>query len=103
MGSKSRSKGKLAEQEVVRLCREHGLQAQRTWYLAQSPDAGERVRDVRIGSRYYQVQIDGSGFARIYRELDGVEGFIFRADRLPWLIAIPFETYLGLIGGRHQR
>ena len=100
VGAHSRSKGRRGEQEVVRLARAAGLEAARTWHLAQSPDATERVRDVQMGNDSYQVQINKNGFERIYQEVAGVRGFIFRRDRGEWLIALRLADYLELLRGR---
>ena len=100
MRSLSRSKGKRGEREVVRLARSGGLEAERTWHTAQSPDAAERVRDVQIGDSFYQVQITKDGFECIYRELAGVRGFIFRRDRGEWLVALRLADYFELLRSR---
>jgi hypothetical protein len=99
MGLKSRRKGANGEREVVTVARAAGLESERTWHLAQSPEAAERACDVRIAGQPYQVQIDRDGFARIYRELAGVRGYIFRRDRGEWLIALRLGEYLDLLRG----
>lgn len=98
MGARSRRKGADAEREVVRLARAAGLPARRCWELAQSPDPTERARDVRIGSDFYQVQVARDGFERIYAELEGVRGFIFRRDHDEWIVALTFADFLSLLG-----
>jgi len=57
MGAHSRSKGRRVEQEFVSLARAVGLDARRSWKLAQHPAASERVKDVQIAGEFYQVQI----------------------------------------------
>ena len=99
VGARSKAKGKRGEREVVALAKAAGLEAARTWHLAQSPDASERVRDVQIGDDSYQVQISKNGFERIYHEVAGVRGFIFRRDRGEWLIALRLTDYLDLLRG----
>lgn len=71
----------------------------RTWQTAQSPDETERACDVRIAGQPYQVQISKDGFERIYRELAGVRGFVFRRDRGEWLIALRLADYFDLLRG----
>lgn len=99
MGLKSRSKGKRGEREIVALALSAGLEAERTWHTAQSPNAAERCCDVRIAGQPYQVQIGKDGFGRIYRELAGVRGFVFRRDRGEWLIALRLADYFDLLRG----
>jgi Holliday junction resolvase len=53
MGMHSRAKGKRGERDLVALARQHGLAAERTWHLAQSPDPQERCCDVRIEGKAY--------------------------------------------------
>lgn len=76
-----------------------GLRAERTWHTAQSPHEAERVCDVRIAGQAYQVQIAQDGFERIYQEIAGVRGFIFRRDRGEWLIALRLADYFELLRG----
>ena len=99
MGAHSRAKGKRGEREVVALARVAGLDAERTWHTAQSPDAGERACDLLVAGMPYQVQVSKDGFERIYRELQGVRGFIFRRDRDGWLVTVRLDDYLALLRG----
>lgn len=88
MGAHSRTKGRRAEQQVINAARAVGLRAERTWHLAQHPDPTERVKDVQIAQ---------DAFERVYRELAGVRGFIFRRDRGEWLVALRASDYLELL------
>jgi len=97
MGLKSRAKGKRGEREVVALARAHGLRAERTWQTAQASDPAQRAKDVKIGEHFYQVQVEAGGFGRIYREMEGVQGFFFRRDRGEWLIALRATDYLTML------
>jgi len=97
MGLKSRRKGANGEREIVALAGAAGLRAERTWHTAQSPDATQRACDVRIAGQPYQVQISKDGFERIYLELAGVRGFVFRRDRGEWLIALRLADCLDLL------
>ena len=76
MAKFSRAKGRAAEQQVILLAKKHGFDAERCWTLAQSSNPADRVKDIRIGPDFYQVQVSADGFERIYRELEGVRGFI---------------------------
>ena len=81
----------------MRLAIDHNLTARRSWELAQHPSASERVKDVEIAGQAYQVQIAQDGFERVYRELEGVRGFIFRRDRGEWLVSLRLADYLELL------
>ncbi len=97
MAAKSRRKGARAEREVIELARQHGLQAERTWKNAQAADSRERVRDVKIGPDFYQVRVEAKGFARMYREMEGVRKFFFRRDRGKWLVTLRAQNFLRLL------
>ena len=97
MGLKSKRKGRLAEREIVRLAWQHGLPTKRTWQTAQATDLVIRACDLEIEGQPYQVQIDSKGFTRMYRELKGVQGFFFRADRREWLVVLRAQDYLLLL------
>ena len=74
VGARSRAKGKRGEREIVALARAAGLNAERTWQTAQSPDAQERCCNVRIAGRAYQVKRQRDGFAPLYDGLEHVSG-----------------------------
>ena len=97
MAARSRSKGKRGEREVVAMARAAGLPAERTWHLAQSPDAEERCCDVTIAGRPVQVRLRGKGFAVLYGALEGVEVAFLRSNRREWLAVLPAEAYLRLL------
>ena len=97
MGLKSKRKGRLAEQEVVRLARAVGLPAERTWQIAQATDSTLRRCDVLVAGRKAQVKVAADGFRKLYAVLEGVELAFLRADRSPWLILLPAEEYLRLL------
>jgi len=99
MGATSRNKGKRGEREVVALARQYGLPAERTWQAAQSPDPDARACDVRIAGQPYQVKRSRDGFRGLYRELERVAGLFLRADGQPWLVVLPAEDFLRLLGG----
>lgn len=100
MGLKSKRKGRLAEQEVVRLARAAGLPAERTWQTAQATDPTLRRCDVLVAGHKAQVKVAADGFRTLYDALDGVEMAFLRADRCSWLVLLPAEDYLRLLAER---
>lgn len=102
MGLKSKRKGRLAEQEVVRLARAAGLSAERTWQTAQATDPTLRRCDVTIAGRRAQVKVAADGFRKLYEVLEGVELAFLRADRSPWLVLLPAEKFLHLLTKRAE-
>ncbi len=99
-GKRSRRKGAAGERELVRLARAAGLSAERTWHLAQSPDAGERACDVRIAGRPFQVKRSRDGFGTLYDGLEHVAGLFMRADGKPWIVVPRAKDYLRLLRGQ---
>jgi hypothetical protein len=102
MGSKSRQKGKRSEREVTALARQYGLTATRTWESAQSPDPAARACDVEIAGQPYQVKIQRDGFGTLYRELEGVHGFLFRHDRGECLVLLKASGYFRLLSRQRE-
>ena len=100
MGLKSKRKGRLVEQEVVRLARQHGLPAERTWATAQAVDSTLRRCDVLVAGHKAQVKVAADGFRKLYEVLEGVELAFLRADRRLWLVVLPAEDYLRLLAER---
>lgn len=96
-GSRSRRKGPDGEREIVVLARQHGLKAQRTWHLAESPDPAERACDINVAGLRAQVKIAANEFKGLYDALDGVEVAFLRADRRPWLPVVPAERLIALV------
>ena len=88
MGLRSKRKGRRGEQEVVRLARQHGLPAERTWATAQATDPTLRRCDVKVAGRLAQDKVASDGFRTFYEALNGVEMAFLRADRRPWLAAM---------------
>jgi hypothetical protein len=97
MGKHSRRKGADGEREIVSLAHAAGLDASRTWHLAQSPDAAVRRCDVRIAGRAYQVKRSRDGFGPLYEALSNVAGLFVRTDGREWLAVLPAETLLQLL------
>jgi Holliday junction resolvase len=97
MGMKSRRKGRRAEQEIVRLARQNGLDATRTWHTAQAANPHVRRCDVTIAGRTAQVRVRGNGYKAVYDALEEVEIAFLRADGRPWLAVLPAERLLALL------
>ena len=97
MGARSRTKGAIGEREIVRLARAAGLDAERTWQTAQSPDVTVRACDVRIAGLPVQVKITANGFGSLYGALEGVELLFVRADRHEWLAVVRAQELLRLL------
>lgn len=98
MSSTSRNKGKKAEREIVNLARQAGLDAGRTWHLAQSPDATERRCDVVIEEKRCQVKKGyGGAFRKLYDGLQDVDFLLLRSDREAWLATVPAEKLFELL------
>lgn len=72
MGLKSKRKGRRAEQELVRLARQHGLRAVRTWQTSQSSNPTERRCDVLLEGRPVQVKMSADGFGQLYSSLEAL-------------------------------
>ncbi len=102
MGARSRRKGADGEREIVALGRQCGLEAERTWHLAQAADPAERACDVQIAGRAYQVKRSRDGFRQLYRELEHVAGLFVRADGEEWLVVLRAEDLLRLLGERRE-
>src|SRR5512147_394005 len=94
MGKSQRTKGKAAEREVVNLAREFGLQARRTWHLADSELPFERCCDVEISGKAHQVKRRKRAYSDLYEALRGVRAAFVRADGREWLVVLPAKQYL---------
>ena len=49
-----------------------------------------------------KVRADGNGFKQLYGWLEGVDALAVRADRRGWLVVLPLEVLLALIGNPVQ-
>jgi hypothetical protein len=103
MGAFSRSKGRRAEQEVVLLARQHGLEASREWQNAQSADPTVRRCDCLIGNKRAQVKVAADGYSKLYAGLQDVELLFVRSDRQPWLCVLRAEKFLELLKGNKEK
>ncbi len=106
-GLHSGSKGKRGEREIVRLARQHGLQAERTWSLAQSSNPVERRCDVLIHCGNgeglpVQVKLRQDGLSPLYEALDGVKVAFVRSNRRGWLAVLRADDFLKLLAGQRK-
>ena len=87
MGAKSRTKGRAAEQELVKLAKSYGLTAERTWQNASSNDPLIRNVDVVIAGRKCQSKRVRK-LPQFLRELlpEGCDMGFVREDDGEWLV-----------------
>jgi hypothetical protein len=98
MGLMSRRKGARCEREVVDLHRDIGIPAERIPLSGSM--GGSYAGDVKVpgvGVAEVKVKANGGGFGMVYRWLEGRELLFMRADRAPWVVAMPWSTYERLI------
>ena len=103
MGLKSQAKGRRSEQEVVRLARSHGLDADRLWATAQSSDETTRKCDVMLHGLRTQVKLTASGFKKVYDALAGVDCAFVREDHKGWLVVLRAEDFLRMLRADRER
>jgi len=98
MGRASRDKGLRGEREFAELVSGHRVPLSG----AQNGFENDVLVPTPIGTLRADVKRRGSGFTTLYRWLDDEREkpdiVAFRADRKPWLVAMPVETFLKLIG-----
>jgi hypothetical protein len=93
VGRSERRKGVEAEREFARL-----IGGER---VPLSGAAGGRYAGDVIGlGMRWECKRRKDGFKRLYDWLDGADALAVRADRRPWLVVMPLETLLALIGDR---
>lgn len=84
-----RGRWSAGEREVVALARSLGLQAERTRWLPT---------DLEIEERPYEVKRRHNGLGRLYQWLGCNAGLFLRQDGQPWLVVLPAEDFLRLLG-----
>jgi len=98
MGRASRDKGLRGEREFAELVSGHRVPLSG----AQNGFENDVLVPTPIGTLRSEVKRRGSGFTTLYRwledEREKPDIVAFRADRKPWLVAMPVETFLKLIG-----
>jgi len=99
-GKFARQKGDRFEREVVQKARDMGLEAHRN-FLSRSPT--NDAADVVVAGRKMQVKKEASGFKRIFRWLEGVDGLVVGADREEPIVVIRYNDYLKLLAQLQPR
>lgn len=82
MGSKSRRKGYLAENECVNLCKAAGIPVKRSFMSGMFEADGH---DLEINCRPVSVKRRANGMEWAYTELEKCDYVLFRADGKRWL------------------
>jgi len=99
MGTKSRRKGRHAEQQLVLRAKEAGLPARRTWQTASSDDPKERLTDVVIGAERIQSKRLKKLPKLLQDGLEGVDALAVREDNGGWLVVVTLDRYLEFLKG----
>lgn len=93
MGRSERRKGVEAEREFAKL-----IGGERVPLSGAA--GGNYTGDViGLGLRW-ECKRRRNGFKQLYDWLDGADALAVRADRKPWLVVMPLERLLELIGDR---
>lgn len=91
-GRGPRRKGIAAEREFARLV--GGRRVPFSGALG-----GDYAGDVQALGLVWECKRRGDGWRELYRWLDGRDALALRSDRRGWLVVMPLETLLDLIGG----
>ena len=86
-----RRKGQERELELAKL-----VNGKRV--LRSVADGGEHIGDVKGLGLTWAVKTRDDGFNQLYGWLDGVDALAVRADRKGWLVVMPVEQLLSLMG-----
>lgn len=106
MGVSQRRKGAVGERELVRVWRKHGFRCIRTALLQSNPRARAGDIEVERLPRWWieckrQKRVDVRAAMRQAMEAKGA-GYVpvvcYREDRGEWMIALPLEELLELLG-----
>jgi hypothetical protein len=54
--------------------------------------------DVVAGGLRWECKARATGFRQLYSWLSRVDALALKADRQPWLVCVPLETWLRLTG-----
>ena len=95
-GKKSKRKGYRGEAEIVRLLRQHGVDAKRV-PLSGSAKHFQPGDVVIEGYLTAEVKRRKNGFKQLYEWLENRNLVFLRADRRPWLVVMDFELFLQLM------
>jgi Holliday junction resolvase len=89
-----KAKGDRFERELIHLAESFGLKAYRN--RMSRANEGEHW-DISILDRKFEVKKRGSGFKRIRKWIEGIDGVIVGSDREEPLVVIRFEDFLKLL------
>lgn len=92
-GAAPRRKGTRAERELARL-----LGGERVPLSGSA--GGSHSGDVVALGLKWEAKVRRDGFKQLYAWLEGRDALAVRADRKPWLIVMPLDTFRRLCGGR---
>lgn len=99
----SRRKGYRTEYEIVKRLRDCGINTKRVPLSGGAPDFSGDIL-LKIGEKEYRCEVKArkDGFKQIYKWLEERDILIIKADRKEYLILVPFEIFINLIGGKKK-
>jgi len=95
MGKASRDKGGRGEREFAAL-----IGGERVPLSGAA--GGSYTGDVKGLGRKWEVKRRADGFKQLYKWLDGADALAVRADRKEWLVVMPLETLLEMLGDHKE-
>ena len=103
MGKFSRDKGYRAENAVVHIAKDHGLDAYRVPLSGSGPVKGDVVVSNPVDTWTLEIKSRASGFQTIYKFLEGNDVLVLKADRKDYLAVLPLSDLFDLLAGRHAK
>ncbi len=95
MSKSQRRKGQEREREFAKL-----VNGKRV--LRSVADGGEHIGDVKGLGLTWAVAASADEFSQLYGSLDGVDAMAVSADRKDWLVVMPVEQLLSLLGNETE-
>jgi len=95
MGKRSRDKGARAEREFAKL-----ISGERVPLSGAA--GGSYTGDVVGLGLKWEVKRRADGFKELYKWLEGKDALAVRADRREWLVVMPLERFLQMVGVEEQ-